>query len=250
MKNVPNLVIDFGEDVRFARDHILSNELFCQSPRLSRLLRFLVDKALAGAVHDTTEHAIGVAVFNRDPGSYYTCEDPIVRVQVGRLRHKLKLYYAREGQADKVKICIPVGSYMPIFERPDAVDAPVRKLSQLAVLPFKCISLDGRGASFVQGLHEELMHRLYKTFGDVVVARSDVALLEKSVVGRSQRLEGSIQVEAGSIKAFMRLIEEPSCHVVFSDQFSLQGDLGILLQEHLAASVCNLLQDFVLSGAA
>lgn len=248
MMPASDLRVDYSSEAWSACDLILSSELFCQSPRLSRLLRFLVEKAVTGAVHETTEHAIGIAVFNRDPAKYYTCEDPIVRVQVGRLRHKLKMYYAKEGRGAKIRICIPVGSYMPTFERPDVVAASMRKLSQLAVLPFKCISFHGRGVIFVQGLHEELMHRLYKTFGDVVVARPELVPIEDSVGGVNQRLEGSIQMDAENIKAFIRLVDEPSCHVALSEQFSLQGDLGLALQENLASSICDSLQKFMIAS--
>jgi TolB-like protein len=232
-----------ADEVWSACDLILGSDLFCQSPRLSRLLRFLVEKAISGDVHETSEHAIGIAVFNRDPVKYYTCEDPIVRVQVGRLRHKLKTYYARGGSEVSLRICIPVGCYMPTFERHDAMKVLDRTLTQLAVLPFKCISIHGGGTAFVQGLHEELMHRLYKTFGNVVVTRSESIPFEDSVSGVSQRLEGSIQMDMEAVKAFIRLVDEPSCHVVMSEQFSLLGPLGLRLQENLASLICDSLRN-------
>lgn len=245
VKDLSGLMNFQVSEVWSACNLILANDLFCQSPRLSRLLRFLVEKAISGEFQETSEHAIGIAVFNRDPAKYYTCEDPIVRVQVGRLRHKLKAYYAKDGAGVPLRICIPVGCYMPTFERHDAVRASIRRLTQLAVLPFKCISFHGGGTAFAQGLHEELMHRLYKTFGDVVVARSELIPYEDSVYGVNQRLEGSIQMDVDVVKAFIRLVDEPSCHVAMSEQFSLHGAWGLALQEDLASSICDSLRNFM-----
>ena len=41
--------------------------------------------------------------------------DPIVRVQMGRLRSKLRGYYERQGAGDPIRIEIPIGAYVPFF---------------------------------------------------------------------------------------------------------------------------------------
>jgi hypothetical protein len=76
---------------------VLASSLFNNAPRRSCLLKFLVEKALSGAVWNTKEYIIGIEVFDRDPSTYCTNDDPIVRVQVGRLRETLKIYYATIG---------------------------------------------------------------------------------------------------------------------------------------------------------
>ena len=243
-----------ANDVRTACESILASDLFRQSPRMSRLLRFLVEKAISGAAQDTTEHAIGIAVFNRDPSKYYTSEDPIVRVQVGRLRAKLKAYYARPGTGDDCRICIPVGSYMPSIQRTSAVSSPFKPASQFAVVPFKCISHQGNGKSFTHGFHDELVHQLYQTFGEIVVASSDFTPRNgvhepHAAYGTphrqiNHRLEGSIQIDAGVIKASIRLIDVSTCHITLSEQFNRQGALTIALQEDLASSICASLKRF------
>ena len=42
--------------------------------------------------------------------------DAIVRVEISRLRNRLSHYYATEGSANAVRIAVPKGSYVPIFE--------------------------------------------------------------------------------------------------------------------------------------
>jgi len=53
-------------------------------------------------------------VFQRPP-DYDPKVDPIVRAQAGRLRSKLREYYATEGAHDLVVIQIPKGAYAPVF---------------------------------------------------------------------------------------------------------------------------------------
>ena len=255
MKNGSNgVAIIQADDVRIACESILASDLFLQSPRMNRLLRFLVEKAISGAIQDTTEYAIGIAVFNRDPSRYYTSEDPIVRVQVGRLRAKLKAYYATPGTGGDFRICIPVGSYMPVIQRVSATSSPFRQPPKFVVHPFKCISHQGNGESFTHGLHDELVHQLYKAFGEIVVANSvftpENAVNERHArydIPRAQvnhRLKGSVQIDAEVVKASIRLIDASTCHITLSEQFNRNGSLTIALQEDLASSICASLKRF------
>ena len=43
--------------------------------------------------------------------------DSIVRVEAGRLRSKLDEYYANGGVGDAIRISLPRGSYVPVFDR-------------------------------------------------------------------------------------------------------------------------------------
>ena len=42
--------------------------------------------------------------------------DPIVRIEVGRLRRDLEHYYLTDGRDDPIRITIPKGHYVPAFE--------------------------------------------------------------------------------------------------------------------------------------
>jgi adenylate cyclase len=50
--------------------------------------------------------------------------DPIVRIEVGRLRRDLERYYLAEGRDDPIPIIIPEGRYAPTFEAMDPASAP------------------------------------------------------------------------------------------------------------------------------
>jgi len=116
------------EEVKEIRDHlerILSSPAFSAAGRRVRLLRFLVNRSLAGDAAALKESVIAVEVFDRAP-DYDPKLDSAVRVEMGRLRSRLIEYYAQAGQRDPVRIEIPKGSYQPVFvfERPAADVSP------------------------------------------------------------------------------------------------------------------------------
>ncbi|MDP9108781.1 MAG: hypothetical protein M3N23_06900, partial [Pseudomonadota bacterium] len=63
-----------------ALEELLASPSFSKSPRMARLLRFLVAQRDAVDATSLGELAIGLAVFDRDPATYFPAEDPIVRV--------------------------------------------------------------------------------------------------------------------------------------------------------------------------
>ncbi len=239
-------------EVRTALETILASGVFINAPRMCRLLRFLVEKAISGAVRDTSEYAIGIEVFDRDPSAYSVSEDPVVRVQIGRLREKLKVYYATLGGGSSIEISIPIGSYMPVIRGMSAVDIDFKQCCMLVIHPFKCISHHGDNVHFTQGLNEELMHQLFKAFGKIIVPHSlftsgdaDIRTLKNvSNAGANHRLEGSIQIDAESIRASIRVVDVSVGCITWSEQFDRDAFFAITLQEELASSICGSLKSF------
>ena len=75
-------------EVRAELDRIFASKGFGGAGRLSRLLRYVVDRTLAGESDQLKEYVVGVEVFDRD-ASYDPRLDSIVRVEAGRLRSRL-----------------------------------------------------------------------------------------------------------------------------------------------------------------
>jgi tetratricopeptide (TPR) repeat protein len=88
---------------------ILASKAFLQSQTLSQLLRFLVDRVLAGAP-PPGEYAVAREVFGR-PASFVPQVDPVVRVQYHRLRNELFKYYATEGRPSPVRLAASGGGF-------------------------------------------------------------------------------------------------------------------------------------------
>jgi tetratricopeptide (TPR) repeat protein len=107
----------FAEDVRAQLQRILASSPFLNARRASQFLRFVVDHTLAGE-NGIKEYLIGIEVFER-PQDYDPKDDPVVRIEAGRLRKKLAEFYAGPGVNDPILIELPKGRYVPVFrERP------------------------------------------------------------------------------------------------------------------------------------
>lgn len=106
-----------AEEIRAQLDRVLASDIFRSAPQLTAFLSYVVEQALAGRAGELKGYNIAVEAFGRsadfDPQS-----DPIVRVEAGRLRKALNLYFAADGVRDPVRIAIPVGAYVPCFTRP------------------------------------------------------------------------------------------------------------------------------------
>ena len=120
--NAPNPTDSLSADrILACLDKLLSGEEFANSAQLSRFLRHIVENTVHGTDTSLKESAIGAAVFNRRD-SYDPKLDPIVRVEARRLRLRLDEYYRRTGSADPVRISLPKGRYVPVFEMAEALE--------------------------------------------------------------------------------------------------------------------------------
>jgi hypothetical protein len=105
-------------------DRIIASSTFAKCERLSSLLAYVCDLTLTGRVKELNEQKIGEAVFGR-PRNYDSSIDGIVRTQASRLRQRLELYFNEEGLDEPVRIVIPRGGYVPVFEPRSAPAAPL-----------------------------------------------------------------------------------------------------------------------------
>jgi hypothetical protein len=94
---------------------IVHSPTFARSERLATLLNYVCDLALSGREAEINEQKIGHAIFGRAQ-DYDSSADGIVRSQASRLRQRLELYFQQEGTDEPVRIVIPRGGYVPLFE--------------------------------------------------------------------------------------------------------------------------------------
>ncbi len=95
-------------------ERIVAGTHFSRSPLLSKFLLFIVAETIEGRENEISEHQIGVNVFDRRSG-YSTVEDNIVRNYARQLRKRLAEHFADEGIAERLRIVIPLGGYIPTF---------------------------------------------------------------------------------------------------------------------------------------
>jgi hypothetical protein len=82
-------MVEVGSEADAARsqlERMLSSSGFSRNERLSRFLRFLVERHLEGKDAELKESVIGVEIFGRAP-DYNPKRDAIVRTEAGRLLH-------------------------------------------------------------------------------------------------------------------------------------------------------------------
>ncbi len=102
------------ELVKDALGRIVNSKNFVEAGRARRFLEYVVSEKLAGRASQLKAYNIALEVFDRheefDPQS-----NPLVRVEAGKLRRLLELYYLTEGKDDPVQITIPKGGYGPLL---------------------------------------------------------------------------------------------------------------------------------------
>ncbi len=113
-----------GLEVRAALDRIVASTDFTASDRARRFLRYVVEETLAGRADRIKAFSVAVEVFGRDE-TFDPQNDPVVRIEAGRLRRALERYYLLSGKDDPVVIDIPKGGYVPTFSARDEPADPV-----------------------------------------------------------------------------------------------------------------------------
>lgn len=121
---------------RLALKEVLSSPEIGRSPNLTRLLVYLCDKYFAGESAGVKEYHIAVEALGR-PADFDQKKDAIVRVEMHRLRRRLKEFYERNGQAGSIQITFPEKSYTPRFAGidPEPSATEVSAARDLAPIP-------------------------------------------------------------------------------------------------------------------
>jgi hypothetical protein len=101
---------------RAALGRVLETSAFLRAGQLCNFLRYIAEMEAAGRAAELSEYVIGVEALGRPPG-YSTADDSSVRRRAHALRQKLDEVYAAELAAERVRIELPKGSYVPRFVR-------------------------------------------------------------------------------------------------------------------------------------
>ncbi len=209
-------------------ERILASPHFADTTRLKSFLRYVVNESLAGNSERLKAYAIAVDVFERG-ADFDPQTDTIVRVQAGKLRQRLDLYYAKEGRQDGVRIHVRKGSYAPVFEIADGVDRVSETAPGLtpeptdrpegpaiAVLPLDNLDPEPDRDYFADGITEEIINALTRFRELRVISRNstfrykgqhpDPRTLGKAL-GVDYVLEGSVRKRGQTVRVTAQLIE-------------------------------------------
>src|SRR5688572_15523394 len=103
--------------------------LLGSNTRHARLLAYVGARYFQGQEGELTEFKIATEVFGRSPQRFDATQDAVVRVEVHRLRKKLRDIYEKDTRTQGLQISLPPGTYVPSFTPvaapPPASDEPV-----------------------------------------------------------------------------------------------------------------------------
>ena len=127
---------------------ILASPEFQASAMLRDFLAFIVEQTLAGHAQEIKGYTVATQVLGRK-ANFDAGKDPIVRILAGRLRRALERYYSTQGRQDPMRIDIPKGAYVPMFqevlgdERSGLADAVLALPSGPAMAVMPLLNLTG-----------------------------------------------------------------------------------------------------------
>lgn len=101
-------------------DALLRSRIVRERTCLHSLLCYLGKKAIEDGAEPLKEYTIGIEALGK-PEDYDPRLDPTVRVDIGKLRTKLRDYYQGPGSTSSVRAEIPKGQYHLVFVRARSV---------------------------------------------------------------------------------------------------------------------------------
>ena len=150
---------------------------FVNSPRLSTFLLYVSRQSLAGESGTLNERSIGETVFERSP-DYDPRDDNIVRSHASRLRLRLQDYFEGEGLSEELRVNIPRGSYVPVFEPfPSESDVTSAAISRLVSGPLDKDGVETTRSAGNRRKFSNLMIVCCVLLGVVVVTGATLAYL-------------------------------------------------------------------------
>ncbi len=177
---------------------IIGSAPFARSRRRQDLLEFLVGETLAGRTDSLKAYRIGRQVLGR-PSGFDPQTDPIVRVEVGRLRSSLDSFY-RSHPGQLVMIDIPRGGYVAKFAGREHRDAasPDHRHRALRVSAFRASS--DRSREVAEEIREALVTTVITASSgavsvDLAETRGDPKTLDSGAgIDFSCRLDATVWV--------------------------------------------------------
>jgi serine/threonine-protein kinase len=262
-------------------ERVLQSPGFARNERLSRFLRFVVERNLQGKDHELKESVIATEVLRRR-ADYDPKHDPIVRTEAGRLRARLSEYYLGEGKDDALVIELPKGGYTPRFRRPGAERQEQRARPRrmwlvvalaglavalaatgwwrvrhesapiaIAVLPLHDLSQDSANDYFADGLTLEIIRNLSVIDGLAVRSQtSSFAFKGKprnvrevaKELGADYILEGSVLRAGQQLRINVQFIRARDDFPLWSGRFDREFADVFAIQDEISRGIVNSLR--------
>lgn len=243
-------------DVKNQLQRILQSDSFQRSPQLSDFLRFAVEKGLSAEQHLLKETTIALEVFGR-PVDFDPKVDPIVRVEAGRLRNKVREFYETTGCRDRLWVGLASRGYRPVVRMNGNEEESVpgrqhfREGPSLAVLPIEALSFETDLTPISKALTAQLIHGLAVDGAWEVAARTTIRKFRDDPVSAREigdqvnvesLLEGSLQIVENNLRLQLRLVNVKSGLATWAATFEEPTDPMAEAQESLVRKAVEALR--------
>ncbi|MDM9628418.1 hypothetical protein QTL95_21200 [Rhizobium sp. S152] len=104
------------EEARAELERLFSDERFHATERSRAILRYIAERHFDGCADGVKAYSIALDVLGRQ-SNFDPSLDPIVRIELSRLRSSLNQYYEAFGADDGISIELPRGRYVAVFLR-------------------------------------------------------------------------------------------------------------------------------------
>ncbi len=220
-------------------------------------MRYLFDQTFSGNPERLKGYVIGVELFGRGP-DFDPGNDAVVRVEIGRLRTRLREYYLSEGSEDPARLELPKGSYIlrlnssrPVIAEKTTTRTATDIRPTLAVLPLANLSANAGQDYFVDGMTDSLIFGLSRLSGLLVISRQSTFIYRNS--GKSSEtianelsvrylLQGSVQRQGNRVRMTAHLVDTNNDTLQWSERFDREvGDI-FALQDEITCNIVRQLQ--------
>ena len=266
MNAEPSINCPYKEEVSTHLDRVLVSDSIRQSPRLQRLLYYIVSLTLQGHANRLKGYSIAVDVFDK-PADFDPGTSALVRVEMGRLRSKLLEYYSSEGQSEPIRIELPKGNYearivnvrkgqpepvvptrLPIQSA--SLARPVNKPS-IAVIPLRNLSPEDGQSWFADGLTEDLITDLSKLSGLKVCSRhssfkfrvfdyKDLSSIATQL-GVQYMLHGSARRSETLVRVNVELTDTHTDQQIWAERYDLPVSDFLVVQANVTEKIVSAL---------
>jgi adenylate cyclase len=217
-------------EVVHALGRVLDSRQFKRSPRARGFLAYVVTETLSGRGERLSERTIARRALHRD-ADFDGRADASVRVQAVRVRKQLEEYYTSDGIDDPLRIELPRGSYVPVFQRPARIAPAIDLVPGVVVLALTSSGEEPAGVvarTMADMLVQSLAPHAHIRVIGPVQAETDVrAAAAAGAV--TTALSGHVRERGGRLTLAVRLHDAASSAVLWSQEESVDvADLAAL----------------------
>lgn len=220
---------------------ILNAQSFKSSRILCDFLHYVVSETLNGNEQYLKEYTIAIHVLKKNAG-FNPQLDPIVRIHASRLRRALDIYYQHEGLNDSIKISVPKGRYIPVFETNSSdqaikllgkkqIEYEIETIPIIAVLPFQDYKQNERVHIICSVLWQELSIELTQ-FQEIKVISNYATLAARekhnsinditSFLSVDYLITGQCFIEGNIARVSIELHSVHNNQIIWAETFSIQ----------------------------